>query len=102
VEVGYARRWFHGFSVADSLSLQPADLTPYSLVAPLINELNVRVAKSLTHGRSRTLIAMDIYNALNSSAVLAYYNSFILGGTWLQPPTILTRRFLRITAELDF
>jgi hypothetical protein len=45
---------------------------------------------------------VDIYNALNSSAVLAYNGAFIPGGTWLQPLTILTPRFLKITTEVDF
>ena len=30
------RRWYHGFFVADNLALQPADLTPFSMVAPRI------------------------------------------------------------------
>ena len=35
IEVGYYRRWFDGFTLNDNLALQPADLTPYSIVAPL-------------------------------------------------------------------
>ena len=35
MDVTYTRRWYHGFFVADNLSLQPSDLTPFSLVAPL-------------------------------------------------------------------
>jgi hypothetical protein len=35
VEVTYTRRWYNGFFVADNLSLQPADLTPFSIVAPV-------------------------------------------------------------------
>ena len=31
------------------------------------------------------LLAIDIYNALNSSAVLSYNLAFVPGGTWLQP-----------------
>ena len=34
VDVTYSRRWYRGFFVADNLSLQPSDLTPFSLVAP--------------------------------------------------------------------
>ena len=34
LEVTYTRRSFHGFSVVDNRALQPADLTPFSLVAP--------------------------------------------------------------------
>ena len=32
--LAYSRRWFHGFTVADNLALQPSDLTPFSVVAP--------------------------------------------------------------------
>ena len=46
---------------------------------------------------------LDIfYNALNSSPVLTYNNAFVPGGTWLQPLTILTPRFLRTTTEIKF
>ncbi len=34
IDVTYNRRWFHGYFVADNLALEPADLTPFSLVAP--------------------------------------------------------------------
>jgi carboxypeptidase family protein len=67
-----------------------------------VNQLDLRVAKTFAFGRSRTRIAFDIYNALNSSAVLSFDSTFILGGPWLRPTSILTPRFLRITAELDF
>ena len=33
--LSYSRRWFHGFTVADNLALQPSDLTPFSVVAPV-------------------------------------------------------------------
>jgi len=34
IEVGYYRRWFDGFTLNDNLSLEPADLTEYSVTAP--------------------------------------------------------------------
>jgi hypothetical protein len=34
IEATYVRRWYHGFFVADNLSLEPSDLTPFSIVAP--------------------------------------------------------------------
>jgi hypothetical protein len=66
------------------------------------NQLDVRVGKTLKSGGARTLLAMDIYNALNSSAVLTYNNTFVPAGPWLQPLTILTPRFFRFTAEITF
>jgi hypothetical protein len=35
VEVGYYRRWFHGFFVTDNLSLNLSDFTQFYLTAPL-------------------------------------------------------------------
>ena len=77
-------------------------VAPGTMYGDRINELDVRIGKVLRHGRSRTSIAVDVYNALNSSAVLAYNSAFVPNGTWLQPLTILTPRFLKITAEFDF
>jgi hypothetical protein len=34
VDVAYTRRWFQGFTVADNLAVGPADLTPFSILAP--------------------------------------------------------------------
>jgi hypothetical protein len=67
-----------------------------------INEVDVRVAKVLRHGDSRTVAALDIYNALNSSAGLTYNNAFVPGAWWPRPNTILTPRFFRITVETEF
>jgi Carboxypeptidase regulatory-like domain len=77
-------------------------LRPGSQYGDRINELDLRVAKLLKFGRSRSVFALEIYNALNSSAVLTYNMAFVPGGTWLQPLTILTPRFIKLSAEIDF
>ena len=41
-------------------------------------------------------------NALNSSAILTYSNTFVRGGIWLQPQSVLTGRPARISAEFSF
>jgi len=76
-------------------------VAPGTMYGDRVNELDFRVAKTLRYGRSRTVIALEIYNAFNSSAVLTYNNSFVPGGSWLQPLTILTPRFFKITGEID-
>ena len=76
-------------------------VAPGTMYGDRINQFDMRIAKALKLGRSRTQIALDIYNAFNSSAVLTYNSTFVPGGTWLQPLTILTPRFLKITAEID-
>ena len=94
-------------SLGRDLSGNAANVT-VNLVAPgtqygdRVNQLDCRVAKTLKYGRSRTLLALDIYNALNSSAVLTYNNTYVPAGPWLQPLTILTPRFFKFTAEIEF
>jgi hypothetical protein len=79
-----------------------------NLVAPgtrygdRINQVDVRVGKALRHGRWRTMAALDIFNALNSSAGLTYNNAFLPGSPWPRPNTIMTPRFFRITLETEF
>ena len=77
-------------------------VAPGTMYGDRINELDVRVAKQLRLARGRLLLAVDLYNTLNSSAVLTYDNSFVPGGAWLQPLTILTPRFLKVSADFDF
>src|SRR4029453_18331511 len=39
VDVTYSRRWYRGFSVVDNRALEPSDLTPFSLLAPVAPRL---------------------------------------------------------------
>ena len=77
-------------------------VAPGTMYGDRINQLDLRVAKIVKYRQTRTQIALEIYNTLNSSAVLAYDNTFVPGGAWLQPMTIVTPRFLKLAAEIDF
>ena len=77
-------------------------VAPGSSYGDRINQIDVRLAKILRQGRSRTTIALDVYNALNSTAGLTYNSAFVPGTSWPRPNTILTPRFFRITAETEF
>jgi hypothetical protein len=94
-------------SLGRPLSGNTANVT-VNLVAPgtmygdRVNELDLRLAKQLRIAGSQTTFAVEAYNALNSSAVLSYNNAFIPGGTWLQPLTVMTPRFIRFSAEILF
>jgi hypothetical protein len=77
-------------------------VAPGTVSGDRINEVDVRAAKILRNGRSRTMVALDIYNALNSSAGLTYNNAFVPGAAWPRPNTIMTPRFFRITVETGF
>src|SRR6185295_3714019 len=73
-------------------------VTPGTLYGDRINQLDFRVAKILKFGRTRTTVGVDLYNALNASAILTYNNAFVPNGPWLQPNSVLTGRLTRISA----
>jgi hypothetical protein len=97
--------------VAQSLGRAPSGAVPnvvVNLIEPgaqfgdRVNEIDFRVAKVLRFGRTRFNVGVDIYNLLNSSAVLSYNQTFIPSGTWLQPLLVLTPRFAKFSAQIDF
>jgi hypothetical protein len=81
---------------------------PIDLIAPgevwgdRVNEIDLRVGKNLRFGRWRTNVGVDIFNLINSNAVLTYNQTFAPGGAWLIPQSVLTPRFLKLSAQIDF
>jgi hypothetical protein len=86
---------------------------PINLVQPgevwgdRVNALDLRIAKVLRFGRTRNTIGLDIVNALNSDAILTYnqqFNPSITSGAsaWLAPTSVLTPRFVKFSAQIDF
>ena len=82
-------------------------LQPGEVWGDRVNEIDVKIAKVLRFGRTRTTLGADIFNVTNSSAILNYNQTFNPAvqsgpGAWLQPLAILTPRFVRISMQLDF
>jgi hypothetical protein len=77
-------------------------LTPGAMYGDRINQLDFRIAKILKFGRTRTMLGVDLYNALNSSAILTYNSAFAAGGAWNTPVTVLTARLAKVSAEITF
>jgi hypothetical protein len=84
-------------------------LKPGDLWGDRVNEVDFRVAKIVRIGRTRTHVGIDIFNVLNSSAILTYNQTFnpnIAAGSgsaaWLAPQRVLTPRFVKLSAQIDF
>jgi len=75
---------------------------PGALYGDRLNQIDFRVAKLLKLGRGRAMIGVDLFNALNAASILTYNNTFVPGGTWLQPSSVLTARMAKISAEVTF
>ena len=62
-------------------------IAPGSLYGDRVNELDLRIAKVLRFGRTRTNVGFDIFNVLNANPVLTYNAAFIpgTGAGWCRP-----------------
>jgi hypothetical protein len=77
-------------------------IEPGTLYGARLSQLDLRVGKIFRFGGRRAMVGLDLYNALNSSAILTYNNAFVPGGPWLQPNSVLTARLARISGEFTF
>src|SRR5262249_31161837 len=78
-------------------------IAPGTLYGDRVNELDLRLAKVLRFGNTRTRVSLDMYNALNSAAVLTYNQVFNPATTtWLTPTSVLAARVLKIGASVEF
>jgi hypothetical protein len=82
---------------------------PGTLYGDRVNEVDMRFAKILRFGRTRTNIGFDIYNILNSAPILTYNQAFNPtintvnpSANWLAPQSTLQPRFVKFSAQIDF
>jgi hypothetical protein len=65
-----------------------------------LNQADLRLGKNLRYGRTRTLVALDIFNLFNSNTPDVYQTTY--GPTFMNPMSITVGRFFKISAQLDF
>jgi hypothetical protein len=76
-------------------------IDPQSMTSDRINQVDIRVGKILRYAKSKTSVNVDIFNVLNSSAVLGVLNTFGGARPWQAPQAILQGRVLKISAQFD-
>ena len=72
---------------------------PGAVYTERLNQLDFRIAKVIRLGSLRSMLNVDLYNALNANPVLSENASFAV---WRQPTSILMARFAKLTLQLDF
>jgi hypothetical protein len=83
-------------------------IEPGTMYGDRLNEVDFRIAKVLRFGRTRTNVGFDIYNLLNASPVLTYNPAYSFNpllttqAPWPRPTSVLTPRFAKISAQIDF
>ncbi len=76
-------------------------IAPGTMYSDRIYQVDFRLSKTLTAARARRLqVNLDVYNTLNSSAVLALNTTY--GSAWQRPTTVLQGRLVKFSAQFDF
>jgi hypothetical protein len=65
-----------------------------------LNNVDVRFAKVLRFGGTRTNVGIDLYNLFNANTPTSYDQ--VYGANWLRPTGVKIPRFLRFNATFDF
>jgi len=73
---------------------------PGSMYGDRLNQIDLRFTKLVNVGVGRVDFNVDIYNALNSDAILTQQNAY--GTAWTRPLTVIQPRFVKFSARWDF
>ena len=73
---------------------------PGTVYGERLNQADLRLGKNLRYGRTRTMVALDIFNLFNSNTPDVYQQTY--GPTYMNPLSITVGRFFKISAQLDF
>jgi hypothetical protein len=82
-------------------------IEPGTVYGNRINQLDLRLAKNVRFGGKRTMLSVDLYNALNTGAILTYNTTYApptatAPSVYQQPLTVATPLMVRFTAEFSF
>ena len=69
-----------------------------------VNNFDMRFAKILRFGRTRTNVGIDLYNLFNSNTPTTYEAIYDPANPtrWFQPTAVVQPRFVRFNAQFDF
>ena len=78
---------------------------PGALYGDRLNAVDLRFGKILKFRTTKTQVTLDVYNLFNSDTTEVYQHSYSPPGptsTYLNPLSIMSARFFKITAQFDF
>jgi hypothetical protein len=79
---------------------------PGAMYGDRLNAVDLRFGKILKYNRTRTQVTLDVYNLFNSNTTEVYQQKGYAPpgptSTYLNPLSIMSARFFKITAQFDF
>jgi hypothetical protein len=89
-----------GRPLAGGAANLPIDIVePNTVFLDRRNEVDLRFGKMLRRGRTRTVLSVDLFNALNTDAVVNANQNFAV---WQRPTQILNARLVKFSVQFDY
>jgi hypothetical protein len=82
-----------------SANVQVNLVPPGTTYGDRVNQFDLRVGKVFRFGDRRAAVNLDVYNLLNSSAVLTESQAY---GTFRVPQIVIVGRFVKVSTQWDF
>jgi hypothetical protein len=73
---------------------------PGTVYGHRLNSVDLRFGKILRFGKTKSQVNLDIYNLANSNTTEVYQRNY--GATYLNPLSIMSARFFKISGQIDF
>jgi hypothetical protein len=86
-------------SAGANANMTVAVVPPNTLYLDRRNELDLRFGKVFKAGRARSIVSLDLYNALNTDKPITVNQAY---ASWLAPTAILNPRVAKISVQFDF
>jgi hypothetical protein len=79
-------------------------LGPGDLYGDRVNTFDMRFAKILRFGKTRTNVGVDLYNVFNANTATTYEAIYdpTNAAAWFQPTAVVQPRFVRFNVQFDF
>ncbi len=74
-------------------------LSPNTRYLDRRNELDMRFGKVVRFGKARSVLSLDLFNALNSDSTLTVNQAY---ASWLRPTAVLNARLMKFSVQFDF
>jgi hypothetical protein len=84
---------------SNAVAATPATASAGALYGDRVNQIDLRIGRIQRFGPRRAAVNLDMYNVLNSSAVLTESTAY---GTFRAPQIVMVGRFVKVSAQLDF
>jgi hypothetical protein len=92
-----------GRNLSEAANVTVNLIEPNTFYSDRRNNIDLRIAKIVRYGRTRTQIGVDIYNLTNTDVVTGFNQTFSPTSTaWLTPTSIQPARYAKISAQFDF